>query len=887
MLRFTIERIRTLVLVAGVLLVVGLGVFLAIGRFRSPFSRRDIPGRLGIDIQQESNGVTYTQAHGGHTLFKIHASKVVQLKNDHAQLHDVEIELYGADGQRVDRIQGDEFEYNQKDGTATAAGPVEMTLTRPSAAAKQTANALPPGNALPPADGAPQPAAGKAPNNERAQGAQAANEIHVKTSGLTFDQKSGVATTAARVDFSTGQGSGSSMGAMYDSDQGFLVLDHAVELTTRRGRGGEPVAIHADHAIFERDTNLCNLRAAAADYRGGHATAGLAQLVFRDDGTAVRLEVTEGFTMATAGGSRVAAPTGSMDFDEHNEPRHGHLEGGVTMDSVSAARTVHGTSPTMELEFTPQGELRHAHLERGVEMRSQEVSQEAGRAEPSRTEVDGQAVAAQATRTWRSPVADLEFRRAMGRPGEGRQGGGRVEPATIHGFGGVVVTGISQRGSAAPARSKMAADEVDGEFGPGSALESMTGAGHASLDDTAATGSRQTATGDQLEAQFAPPGAKTDAKSGARGTNAGGTNAGTVNNGIQSAVLTGHVVLTQTPAPGARYTAPIEAWAGKAVYEDAGEQLHLTMSPRIKSGQSQLTADRIDIARESGQAFAHGNVKATYVDAGTQAAGAANAGGAPLGGHGPTHIIASEAEMNESTGSATFRGHARLWQQANSISGPVIVLDHQRQRVTAETASAADPVTAVLLSAGGALNVTAGNPAGANANASADGKQAAPAVIRVRGGDFAYSDSEHRAVMRAGVVGKVVAETGTATSTSNQVELLLMPGASRSGAGNNSAQANSAQAGPSQGAPAQVDRMTASGRVVLTSQGRIGTGEQLVYSGATGDYVLTGSAAAPPRMTDPQRGSATGEALIFHSRDDSVSIEGGTQETRTDTNAPK
>src|SRR5580658_7078204 len=147
---------RTLVLAAGVLLVVALGVFLAIGRFRSPFSRRDIPGRLGIDIQQESNGVTYTQAHGGHTLFKIHASKVVQLKNDHAQLHDVEIELYGADGQRVDRIQGDEFEYNKKDGTATAAGPVEMTLTRPSAAAKQTANALPPGNALPPADGAPQ-----------------------------------------------------------------------------------------------------------------------------------------------------------------------------------------------------------------------------------------------------------------------------------------------------------------------------------------------------------------------------------------------------------------------------------------------------------------------------------------------------------------------------------------------------------------------------------------------------------------------------------------------------------------------------------------------------------------------------------------------------------
>jgi lipopolysaccharide export system protein LptA len=59
-----------------------------------------------------------------------------------------------------------------------------------------------------------------------------------------------------------------------------------------------------------------------------------------------------------------------------------------------------------------------------------------------------------------------------------------------------------------------------------------------------------------------------------------------------------------------------------------------------------------------------------------------------------------------------------------------------------------------------------------------------------------------------------------------------------------------------------------------------------VYSGATGDYVLTGTASAPPKMTDPERGMVTGETLIFHSRDDSVSIEGGGRETRTETAAP-
>ena len=81
--------------------------------------------------------------------------------------------------------------------------------------------------------------------------------------------------------------------------------------------------------------------------------------------------------------------------------------------------------------------------------------------------------------------------------------------------------------------------------------------------------------------------------------------------------------------------------------------------------------------------------------------------------------------------------------------------------------------------------------------------------------------------------------------------------------------------------------MTATGHVVLTSEGRRGTGEHLVYSGVTGDYVLTGTAAAPPRMTSAGQGSVTGEALIFHSRDDSVSIEGGGHETRTETTAPQ
>jgi lipopolysaccharide export system protein LptA len=482
------------------------------------------------------------------------------------------------------------------------------------------------------------------------------------------------------------------------------------------------------------------------------------------------------------------------------------------------------------------------------------------------------------SRTWKSPLTDIDFR---------DNGHGQAEPKTIHGVQGVVVTGESQRGKAAPEPSRLAADEVTGEFGPNSVLTAMMGTGHASLQDTNAAGTRQTSAGDQLEAHFD----QTNRKDGAAsGQGAAGQ--------IQSAVLDGHVVLTQEPAPkstaqnganGVEAQAPLKAWAGHAIYDGAGEWLHLTVSPRVEDGGLQMTADKIDVSHLSGDAFAHGDVKATWLDTGSAADGRQNApgsdtsshGGVALGGKGPAHVVAAEAELSHAAGGtgavATFRGHARLWQQANSVSGPVIVLDRQKQTLAATSTDPAEPVKAVLLSAGGLeMGPAAGKQAGSDAGKDSGEKESAakpktPSVIRVRGGDLKYSDAERKAVMRAGALGTVVAETATATSTSNEVELVLLPPGNHAG---------------KDGGQAQVDRMTARGRVVVTSDGRRGTGEQLVYTGETGDYVLTGTAAVPPRMTDP-RGTVTGEALIFHGRDDSVSIEGGGRRTTTESTTQK
>ena len=448
-----------MVLIAGVLLLAAMGVFLVRAKWKNLVTGHDLPQRLARNIEQEAKEFTFVHAYGTHSQFKIHASREVQLRDNRVQLHDVQIELYGQDGS-VEQITGDTFDYDQKSGLAIAEGPVEMVLTRPVAA----------------------PATG-AKSKETATSADLSRQIHLETSGVTFDQDSGMVATAKRVDFTTAQGSGSAVGAMFDSQNGYLTLDHAVEM--KMNRGGEPVGIEAQHAECDRNAQACTLRAAKVDYRGGEATAAQAKIDFRIDGTAQQLDATGGFTAETATGGHLAAPTAEMDFNQQNQPLQGHLEGGVTMDSMNGGQSMHGSAPAAELAFTAQGQLRQARFEQGVVFNT-EVTNPASA---------GYADALDVKRTWRSPQADVNFHEADG---------GRVELESLHGTGGVVVTSESRKGAGAAAPAKMTADQVTGAFAPGSVLESLTGVGHASIEEATATGGRETGTGDRLAAYFAP-----------------------------------------------------------------------------------------------------------------------------------------------------------------------------------------------------------------------------------------------------------------------------------------------------------------------------------------------------------------------------------------------
>src|SRR5438105_1085673 len=213
------RQLRTGLLSSAALLLVVVIIFYAYGRWRLHSLARIEAQKLGTEISRSTEGFSLSKSEGGHTLFTIHAARAVEYKSGgRAQLHDVGIVVYGKNGDRFDQVSGSDFEYDPQTGEVVAAGTVEIDL-----------EANPQGSLHP--DQAP-------PREQK-------NLIHIRTSGLTFNQKSGIASTSSPLEFRLPQASGSARGATWDSNSGILTLHDSVSL---RSTGPHPSEITAARA---------------------------------------------------------------------------------------------------------------------------------------------------------------------------------------------------------------------------------------------------------------------------------------------------------------------------------------------------------------------------------------------------------------------------------------------------------------------------------------------------------------------------------------------------------------------------------------------------------------------------------------------------------------
>jgi lipopolysaccharide export system protein LptA len=858
----SVERLRVWLLVGAGLLVLVVTAFLGYAHYRAHRFLTELPGKLGIDVRQETNNWTYSQTAGGKTIYTIHAARSIQHKDGKYTLHDVGIVVYGKNQDRADRIYGSEFEYDPTAEVIRAMGEVFIDLQAPEAQDRNAKMDYAAGKDL--AGGS----VGSGAGGKAAEGKDA-RLIHIKTSGLVYLQKLGVAATDKEIEFSSGGLVGYAVGADYNSDTGVVVLHSAVKVNGLQH--DRPVVLTASQAVLDRQGQTAVLTQAryVAVGRGAGETAQAQHVVayLRKDGTAERLQADGAVTLTNGEGGRVTAPRGEMMLGEANHPQSAVLTGGVKYGEDGPLRQAQGESAETRLLFDKAGRVQHVAMTGAVRLHERVRASEAVEDAWSERELGAGA-------------AEL----AMAADAAGKT---EMQDAKATGDARLTVVSPAVKGGGVTS-SALAGDVLTAHFVRANGADHIAevqGEGHTVLRKVGGTGVVNTSSADSLVAKFRP------VKVGASQRR---QRAATGSDEIMSAVEQGHVVMTQMPVrkPGdsAAGSEPQEerAVAERAVYDGDLERMTLTGNVQVNDGTNMLWADRVVSEQQTGDATADGSVKASYRQAGSTEE--------------PVHVLAARAELKHDLQVTIFYGvagrPARLWQAGSQVEAPVLEFEQKQRRLLAhgEGQSEAMVVHTVLVSSGSAAKSASGKtPSGKSGMAGRAGVGAGGEktnVVRVASRELVYSDEARKAEFTGGVL--VESSDGTMRGQQAVVYLQGAPVEGKAVA-NGAGTAAAAGSPPARGKPGaaggfmggSVERVVATGHIEMEQPGRRATGEQLVYTANDGMFVLTGTAAVLPKVVDQQQGTVTGASLRFHAGDENVVVSNGGdnagQRVRTET----
>lgn len=606
----SLHRLRVWFVALAIVTVAVVAGFYFYARIQGRRFLGQIPQKLGVDIQQSSEGFSLSKSEGGHTLFTIRAAKAIQYaQGGLADLRDVNIVVYGRQSNRFDQIYGPDFEYDPKTGMVTAHGEVHIDLE---------------GNAAGPV------------TPDQAPPKELQNPIHVVTNGLVFNQKTGIAHSDGRVEFSVPQESGSAVGATYDTKQNTLKLDSRVQM---QAKDPQHTALHAERGSITKDPRRIDLAGVAIRQSGRDLQAEELVMFLTPQNEIERGVATGNVQLRTAGthGGTLHSPRAEMTVGPKNQLQTAVFTGGVRMEG-SGANAAGATAGRMELIFGDKNEARTVHATEGVRIQQP----------PAGNGVNRQAMELV------SQAVDLYIK-----------DGQVVTLAETPGPAQVTITPVAP--PVAGERTVVTAARMRATFDGDNHLEQAYGEPDAKVTSITPGAPNKVSTSNSLVAHFAPGGE------------------------ILDIVQSGNFRYTEAQLKASQFgPGPRLGFADRARYTPADDALTLTGSPRIVDGGLTITANTLRIDRATGDAFAQGAVKTSFSQL------KENPGGAILATSDPVHTTSSNMNVQRQSGIARYTGNARLWQGANVVEAPTIEFNQATRSLVAQGV-AAKPVTSVFV----------------------------------------------------------------------------------------------------------------------------------------------------------------------------------------------
>jgi lipopolysaccharide export system protein LptA len=839
---------RWLVVIAVVCTLVVAGMYLRV-RLHQFSVLRGIPGKMGIDIKQTATGYQYSKSDGKRTLFTIEASDLKQFKLDgRAELHHVNIVLYGRDSSRFDRISGDDFTYDPKSANITAKGEVQIDL-----------EANPSGRT----------------NPDQSVPKELRSSIHLKTRDLVFNRESGNATTASRVEFSTPQAEGSAVGVLYAGKANTLTLASRVQVKIS---GDAPSTIEASSGLITGEPRIVLLEHPNVLRGDETMQSDHAKLFLTADNNVERIIATENVraqlnqaasasspargkqrhpkAAAASGAAQKPTPDTEVHSDEaeflltgkQNQLRTVTLTGHVELERTGA-QPMQGTAGRVILDYAGQNQLQKVHALEHVRLTQSGTNRDMTSAKSSTKDSGAQDFALTATA--------VDFLVIDGRFLDRAETFGAAQitihsaPVPVSTQSAAPTSSLQSMTSSAAQQTIITAGKFNAKFesvAGSSRLSTIHGAPDARIVNQGPGQPERVSTSETVDATFLPQG------------------------GIATVTQQGNVNYADDQSLDKR----TQARADLARYSPADQMLVLTGTatgnPRVVEGGMATTANTIRINRATGEALAEGDVKSTYSELQEQPNGSLLASSSPI------HVTARSMTARNHPAIAVYSGGARLWQDANVIEASTIQFDREHRSLVAQ-GTQARPVSTILVQpekvqpepsqpaqARPAHGRLKGPGKADSPNSGSAGKSDGPTLVAITAAKLTYVDSERKAHYEGGVSAK----STDFTASSQTMDVYLLP---RSQIVSRNPSYVASQTKPSQSVTGQgrVDHVVAQGHVLVLQPNRRADGETLVYTAADDKFVLTGG---PPSIFDAEQGKVTGVSLTFFRADDRVLVEG-------------
>ncbi len=671
----SIARLRRWFAAGAILVAIIVAGAYLLARWRLRHVAEQIPKKINIQIQQTAQGFTISKSEEGHTIFTIRASNAVQYKEGgKAELHDVTITIYGREAQRFDQISGSDFEYNQQTGIVTAGGEVQIDL-----------------QANP--EGVTQP--------DQAAPKEVKDPIHLKTSGLVLNQKTGDAYTPEKVEFQVPAGTGSAIGANYIAKTGVLEMKSQVHIVLT---GATAATLDAVRGTIRKDPRQIDfdqpvILRTSERFASDHGT-----LYLRENNTIDHAVGTGNVRIRVAGKSSMDAQSDRAELfltsrtNQGSSLRNAVLSGNVHVESTGA-QSAEGSAGRLTLNFTGKNILTAARAQDGVKLIQHNATPQDATEGKSGNRQDVEVSA---------PVIDFVTNHGRGLKSAVTSGAARIVILPVEcGGGSSTRPHTTQDGSETRPHTDcgeqtvVTAGKFDAQFDDRSRLSAVHGTPDAKIVNTAPGQGNRVSTSNTLDVAFKPVG------------------------GIESILQQGNVAYVD---------ANLKAWGERARYTPSDQMLYLSGSPRVVEGGMTTTSRAMRMNRKTGDAYADGDVKSTYSELREQP------NGALLATSDPIHVTARSMATHQNPGIATYTGNARLWQNANVVEAPSIQFDRERRSVVAHGTAAQRVSTALV-------------------QQDKNGKQT---PVNINSNLLTYTDNERKAHFESAVVVKSADATMTA-----------------------------------------------------------------------------------------------------------------------------